>query len=69
MALGISGGKYDGLRGNPTTFQFLDSPATTSATVYKVQEYHSAGTFTLNYTVDYGHFPGTTTITLMEVSA
>ena len=69
MALGISGGKYDGLRGNPTTFQFLDSPATTSATVYKVQEYHSAGTFTLNYTGSSGQFSGSTTITLMEVSA
>ena len=69
MALGISGGKYDGLRGNPTTFQFLDSPATTSATVYKVQEYHNAGAFTLNYTGSSGQFAGSSTITLMEVSA
>jgi len=68
LALGISGGKYDGLRGNPTTFQFLDSPATTSATVYKVQEYHNAGTFTLNYTGSSNQFSGSTTITLMEVS-
>ena len=74
VALGISGGKYDSLRGNPTTFVFLDSPSTTSATTYKVQEFHNAGTFKLNTaTSDSGtntnQFSGSSTITLMEVSA
>jgi len=74
IALGISGGKYDSLRGNPTTFVFLDSPSTTSATTYKVQEFHNAGTFKLNHAASDGgtntnQFAGSSTITLMEVSA
>ena len=74
VALGISGGKYDSLRGNPTTFVFLDSPSTTSATTYKVQEFHNGGTFKLNTATSDGgtssnQFSGSSTITLMEVSA
>ena len=62
----ISGGKYDGARGNPTTFTFLDSPSTTSSTSYKIQEYHNAGTFTLN--ILSGNFVGSSSIMLQEVS-
>ena len=74
QALGISGGKYDSLRGSPTTFVFLDSPSTTSPTTYKVQELHNAGTFKLNHAASDGgtntnQFSGSSTITLMEVSA
>ena len=70
LALGISGGKYDDGRGNPSTFQFLDSPSTTSATTYKVQEFHNAGTFSLNF-INSGtsQFSSSSTITLIEVSA
>ena len=69
LALGISGGKYDDGRGNPSTFQFLDSPSTTSATTYKVQEFHNAGTFSLNF-INSGtsQFSSSSTITLMEVA-
>ena len=63
---GIAGGKYDSARGNPTTFQFLDSPSTTSSTSYKIQEYHNAGTFALNLLS--GNFVGSSSITLQEVS-
>tara|TARA_R100000329_G_C7492440_1_gene173446 strand:- start:132 stop:434 length:303 start_codon:yes stop_codon:yes gene_type:complete len=63
---GIAGGKYDSARGNPTTFVFLDSPSTTSSTSYKIQEYHNAGTFTLNGLS--GNFVGSSSITLQEVS-
>jgi len=34
-------------RGQPHSFQFLDSPATTSATTYKVQQYNQGSTLTL----------------------
>ena len=69
LALGISGGKYESSRGNPTAFQFLDSPSTTSATTYKVQEFHNAGTFRLNFLGGSSQFSGSSTLTLMEVSA
>tara|TARA_R100000657_G_C4618175_1_gene69192 strand:- start:249 stop:758 length:510 start_codon:yes stop_codon:yes gene_type:complete len=69
LALGISGGKYEASRGNPSTFQFLDSPSTTSATTYKVQEFHNSGTFRLNFLGGSSQFSGSSTLTLMEVAA
>lgn len=55
------------------SFTFLDSPATTSATTYKLQTYTSTGTMYVNRTVTdtdsnlYGR--GASTITVMEVAA
>lgn len=53
--------------------QYLDSPATTSATTYKVQGYNSASTFYLNRTPtwsDSNHYSqGASTITVMEIAA
>tara|TARA_R100001509_G_scaffold142746_1_gene98235 strand:+ start:326 stop:832 length:507 start_codon:yes stop_codon:yes gene_type:complete len=69
IALGIVGGKYNGNRGNPVPIQFLDSPSTTSATTYKIQQYHNAGNFRLNFSNTSGSFTGSSTLTLMEVSA
>lgn len=54
-------------------FSFLDTPATTSATTYKLQTYTSTGTMFVNRTVTdtdsnlYGR--AASTITLMEISA
>jgi len=51
----------------------LDSPATTSATTYKVQGYNSSSTFYLNRTLawsDSNHFTaGASAITVMEIAA
>ena len=69
VATGIAGCKIDANRPSPTTFQFLDSPSTTSATTYKVQEFHNAGTFILNSINASSGFSGTSMITLQEVSA
>lgn len=55
----------------PTVMTFLDSPATTSATTYKVQMRVNAGTGYLNRTTaDGSQYAGRTvsTITLMEIS-
>ena len=53
--------------------QYLDSPATTSATTYKVQGYNSASIFYLNRTPtwsDSNHYSqGASTITVMEIAA
>ena len=53
--------------------QYLDSPATTSATTYKVQGYNSSSTFYLNRTPDWSdtnHYSqGASTITVMEIAA
>jgi len=53
--------------------QYLDSPATTSATTYKVQGYNAAATFYLNRTPawsDSNHYSqGASTITVMEIAA
>jgi len=54
------------------SFTFLDSPATTSATTYKLQTYTSTGTMYVNRTVTdtdnnlYGR--GASTITVMEIA-
>ena len=53
--------------------QYLDSPATTSATTYKVQGYNNTSTFYLNRTLDWSdtnHYStGASTITVMEIAA
>ena len=53
--------------------QYLDSPATTSSTTYKVQGYNSSATFYLNRTEawsDTNHYStGASTITVMEIAA
>ena len=68
LATAIAGCKITSNRPAPTTFQFLDSPSTTSSTSYKVQEYHSAGTFALNSINASNGFSGTSMIILQEVS-
>ena len=52
----------------PWSVSFLDSPATTSATTYKVQGRGSAGTFYVNRRAT-ADFNGTSTITVMEIAA
>ena len=49
----------------PTTFQYLDSPATTSATTYKIQAKKGAGTFYYCYT---NSAASQATLTLMEIA-
>jgi hypothetical protein len=53
--------------------QYLDSPATTSSTTYKVQGYNASSTFYLNRTKDWNdsnHYSqGASTITVMEIAA
>ena len=68
VATGIAGCKIDANRPSPTTFQFLDSPSTTSSTSYKIQEYHNAGTFILNSINAANGFSGSSMITLQEAS-
>ena len=48
---------------------FLDSPATTSATTYKIQVYVSAETVFVNRRALDANFTGQSTITLMEIAA
>ena len=51
-------------------FNFLDSPATTSATTYKLQWRNSSGTTYINrYYGSSDSYNGSSTITAMEVSA
>jgi hypothetical protein len=52
----------------PWSASFLDSPATTSATTYKVQGRGSAGTFYVNRRAT-ADFNSTSTITVMEIAA
>lgn len=52
----------------PIAFSFLDSPATTSATTYKLQVRTSGGTVYVNQNTG-GTYASTSTITVMEVSA
>ncbi len=67
----------DGLSNLPLTFTFLDSPATTSATTYKLQSILQGGTFYVNQTVNdtdasipsSGGGRSASSITVMEVSA
>jgi hypothetical protein len=48
---------------------YLDSPATTSATTYKIQVYVSAETIFINRRALDTSFTGQSTITLMEIAA
>jgi len=64
---GIACGTIDANRGNPVSFNFLDSPNTTSATTYKVQANHQNGAYRLNSRS--GQWDGSSTITVMEVAA
>ena len=51
-------------------FNFLDSPATTSATTYKITWRNSSGTTYLGrFPTDASNYNGVSTLTLMEVSA
>ena len=51
-------------------FNFLDSPATTSATTYKITWRNSSGTTYLGrFPTDSANYNGVSTLTLMEVSA
>ena len=59
----------DTTAGNLVSSQFLDSPATTSATAYKLQVRVSAATFRLNRRVADISYQGSSTITVMEVPA
>jgi len=63
----------NGDRGSYVGMTFLDSPATTSATTYKVQGFCDAGTFYLNRSSSYSATAvGTgsiSTITVMEIAA
>ena len=49
----------------PTTFQYLDSPATASAITYKIQARKGTGTFYYCYT---NSAPSQATLTLMEIA-
>jgi len=51
-----------------TTIEILDSPATTSATTYKIQGGVTSQTLTINKFVGTSNYYGISTITAMEVS-
>jgi len=59
----------DTTSGNLFSHQFLDSPATTSATTYKLQARVSSATFRLNRRNADTSYQGVSTITVMEVPA
>jgi hypothetical protein len=71
----MADGNSSGANGGPMSFAFLDSPATTSATTYKVQIW--AGVSATNVYVNLGsqdgafayRFRTASTITVMEISA
>ena len=65
--IGIAGGTYDANRAAPLSFNFLDSPSTTSATTYKIQVAHQNGAYRLNSRS--GAMDASSTISAMEVSA
>ena len=52
-----------------TTIEILDSPATTSATTYKLQGGVTSQTLTINKFVGTSNYYGISTLTLYEVSA
>lgn len=54
--------------GSGMAIVFLDSPATTSATTYKLQLAATAGTATIGRFASNNTFPSVTTITVMEVT-
>ena len=51
------------------SINFLDSPATTSSTTYKVNGYCNAGTFYINRLAVDSDWQSTSSITLMEIAA
>ena len=51
-----------------TVIEILDSPATTSATTYKIQCAVTSGTCTINKFIGTSNYYGVSTITAMEVS-
>jgi hypothetical protein len=65
-------GTFEANRPSSASVEFLDSPATTSAIVYKFQMRVNAGTGSLNRTNadnnDTGHMRAVSTITVMEVA-
>jgi hypothetical protein len=74
---GVNGSVWNGIMVNPsenyqhmwtTPFMFLDSPATTSATTYKLQMASSSGTSYINRRALDLIFGGSSTITVMEVT-
>ena len=68
-----SGQISDPNRGSPQSFMFLDSPATTSSTTYKLQIYTHTGTMYVNRsstdTNSALYFRTASTITVMEIAA
>ena len=69
LSFSASAGNYTGASDNifPFTISFLDSPATTSATTYKVQVKTNTGTLYINTRVSLDS-AFTTTITAMEIA-
>jgi hypothetical protein len=69
----IVGGLHDANNGAPVAFSFLDSPATTSSTTYKIQLYNNNATGYVNRTSedsDTASYPrGSSTITVWEIGA
>ena len=67
------GGLHDANNGAPVAFSFLDSPATTSSTTYKIQLYNNNATGYVNRTSedsDTASYPrGSSTITVWEIGA
>ena len=64
---GICGATFNANRANTISFEYLDSPATTSATTYKVQVYlRDSATYHLNRRVN--TYNVASTLTAMEVS-
>ena len=59
---GSTNGGYGMMSGS---FQFLDSPSTTSATTYKVQMFKDTGDFLFSYS---NLVTSTSTLTLMEIA-
>jgi len=65
--------QLDANQSNPFSISFLDSPATTSSTTYKIQFFITAGTFYFNRTQVDANSSGNgryaSTITVMEIAA
>lgn len=70
--VGNESNSTDGNRGFVYSMQYLDSPATTSATTYKLQTFTHSSAHNLNRTVNNTnsnyHVRGISTITLLEVA-
>jgi hypothetical protein len=61
---------YGGINGSNLCYEFLDSPATTSAITYKIQWAVTSNTFYYNQGVSYGSSDGfdASTLTAMEIA-